>query len=69
VPKGYLYKVGYEFVASSLDNSQSGKSEDLQINFILLPGLSESRDEIPVKWGRFVTPKIFYFGLCGKNAK
>jgi hypothetical protein len=43
-------------VASSLDKSWWRKSEDLEINFIFLPSLSKSQDEILVKWGRIVTP-------------
>jgi hypothetical protein len=31
----------------------------LLVSFISLPRLFESRDEIPVKWGRIVTPQKF----------
>jgi hypothetical protein len=31
----------------------------LLVYFIFLPSLFESRDEIPVKWGRIVTPQNF----------
>ena len=47
--------------------SQLNKYEDLKINFIFLPSLSESRDEIPVKWGSLPHPKISDFGLCMEN--
>jgi hypothetical protein len=47
-----------------LNKSCSEKREVLQINFIFLPSLSKSRDEISVKWGRIVTPKISYFGCA-----
>jgi hypothetical protein len=58
--KGDVYKVGFELVASSsLDKSRLGKSDDLQINFIFLPSLSKSRDEIPVKWGRICNTQNF----------
>jgi hypothetical protein len=41
----------------------------LLVCFIFLPSLFESRDEIPVKWGRIVTPQNFYFGMCIGNTK
>ena len=37
--------------------------------FIFLPSLSESWDEIPVKWGSLSYPKISDFGLCIENTK
>ena len=41
----------------------------MKIFFIFLPSLSESRDEIPVKWGSLSDRKIFDFGLCIENTK
>jgi len=48
---------------------ESKKHEDLKMSFIFLHSLSESRDEIPVKWGSLSYPKISNFGLCVENTK
>ena len=49
-------------------NSESRKGGGVKI-FIFLPSLSESQDEIPVKWGSLSHPKISDFGLCIENTK
>jgi hypothetical protein len=41
-----------------------GKVKTCKINFIFLPSLSKSWDEIPVKWGRIVTPQNFLILGC-----
>ena len=43
---------------------ESKKHEDLKMSFLFLLSLSESRDEIPVKWGNLSHPKIFDFGCA-----
>ena len=48
---------------------ESKKHEDLKMSFLFLLSLSESRDEIPVKWGSLSYPKISDFGLCLENNK
>ena len=45
------------------------KCGGVKIFFIFFPSLSESRDEIPVKWGNLSHPKISNFGLCIENTK
>ena len=49
-------------------NPKSRKCGGVKI-FIFLPSLSESRDEIPVKWGSLSHPKISDFVLCMENTK
>ena len=49
--------------------SESRKCGGVKNFFIFLPSLSESRDEIPIKWGSLSHPKIFDFGLCIENTK
>ena len=52
-----------------LMNLESRKCGGVKIFFIFLSSLSESRDEIPVKWGSLSHPKISDFGLCIENTK
>ena len=58
----------YFIMQIHLKNLESKKCGGVKI-FIFLPSLSESWDEIPIKWGSLSHPKIFDFGLCLENNK